>query len=84
MEAELRRLLDELRTAIDHTQTTPEARAELSGLADAIDARLTEPDADHAHLSDAVGEAARRFEAEHPSLGQTLRSLVHGLGASGI
>lgn len=84
MEDQLRRLLDELRVAVDHTDTTAESRAELRGLVEAIEARLESSEGDDEGLGESLNDAALRFETEHPSLGETLRSVVHGLGASGI
>ena len=86
MEKDLRRLLDELRAAIDRTQEGHEDRAELARLLDAVEGRLQAgpTQEEHGHLIAELREAAAHFESDHPVLGDAIRRAVNALVAAGI
>ncbi len=86
MEPDLRRLLDELHSAIERTGDDDADRAELTRLVDAVERRLRDDeDAErHGHLVDALHQAEVRFEADHPVLGSAIRRAIDTLSAAGI
>jgi hypothetical protein len=86
VEDDLRRLLNELSTAIGRTTEGDEDRAELVRLLTAVERRLQAdvPGEDHPRLIDALKTAEVRFESDHPRLGDALRQAVQALSAAGI
>jgi ABC-type transporter Mla subunit MlaD len=86
VEDDLRRLLDELSTAIEHTRESYEDRTELIRLLAAVERRLRDdvPDEDHHRLINALKVAEVRFESDHPRLGDALRQAAQTLSAAGI
>lgn len=84
MDADLRRLLDDLDAAIDRSKAGDEDRDELLRLVRQVEERLEAEDDEHHDLLDPLEERAARFDAEHPTLSQAIRRLVDVLSASGI
>lgn len=91
MDAELRRLLDELNRAIVDAKADgtidDDERAELRRLVGLADALLDpeEPDEnDHEGLREQLDEAAIRFEGRHPTLAAAIRSAVDTLTGYGM
>jgi hypothetical protein len=84
VEQHLRHLLDELSGAIGRSKRD-EDREALTRLHDQIEGRLQGADPDErAGLVEALETAELRFESDHPTLGQALRSAVEVLSAAGI
>jgi hypothetical protein len=86
VEQDLRRLLDELRAAIDRTGEGHEERAELARLVHAVERRLqaSPTEEEHGHLIAELREATVRLESDHPVLGDAIRRAVNALVAAGI
>jgi uncharacterized protein DUF4404 len=86
VEQDLRRLLDELRAAIDRTREGHEDRADLERLLQAVERRLeaNPTEEEHGRLIGELREAAVRFESDHPVLGDSIRRAVNALAAAGI
>lgn len=79
--------LQQLRDQLSQTSTLSETeRASLQALAQDITTRLADghPAKDQASLVDSLNLAVERFEAEHPSLTGTLRSIMQTLVNIGI
>ena len=84
VEPKLRHLLDELSSAIKRSKN-PDERAHLTRLRDDVERRLEEAgEEEHSGLIDSLEKAEIQFEAEHPTLAQSLRQAVQALSASGI
>ena len=85
MENHLRHLLDEISAAIGRV-THHDDREELTRLQGAVEGRLDgrAGEYDHPCLLDSLEEAEIRFEADHPTLAQSLRQAIQGLSSSGI
>jgi hypothetical protein len=84
VEQNLRRLLDELSGAIGRAQRD-EDREQLTRLHAEVEQRLQKArEEDQGGLIEALEQAELRFEADHPTLGQALRSAVEVLSAAGI
>jgi hypothetical protein len=87
MPAHLQQQLQELRNQLAQKPSLTEAeRAELSALMQEIDQQLVlgVSNKPSASLTDGVNLAVERFEAEHPTLAATLRSIVQSLANMGI
>lgn len=91
MDAELRRLLDELNRAITDSKADgtidDDERAELRRLVAQADALLQpSDDADHDHegVREQLEEAAIRFEGRHPTIAAVIRSAVDTLTGYGM
>ena len=89
MDEKVRALLDELRDAIARSEADgvidDQERAELRTLFDRLDASLAEDESvDDEGLTDALEEAAIRFEGRHPTLTAVIRSAVDTLAGYGI
>lgn len=91
MDAELRRLLDELNQAITESQADgtidADERAELRRLVARADALLDPEDRDeddHESIREQLDEAAVRFEGRHPTMAAVIRSAVDTLTGYGI
>ena len=87
MDEKLRSLVDELQATIARSEADgvidEQERAELRTLLDRLDVALGEtPDDDG--LSDALEEAAIRFEGRHPTITAVIRSAVDTLTGYGI
>jgi hypothetical protein len=85
VENQLRHLLDEISAAIDRARHHDD-KAELTRLQGAVEGRLEERagEDDHPGLLDSLEKAEIRFEADHPTLAQSLRQAIQGLSSSGI
>jgi len=85
VEQHLRRLLDELSGAIGRSKHDEE-REQLTRLHAEVEQRLQRVagEDDHPGFVGSLEQAELRFEAEHPTLGQALRSAVEVLSAGGI
>ncbi|HET9769238.1 MAG TPA: DUF4404 family protein [Acidimicrobiia bacterium] len=85
MENHLRHLLDEISAAIGRV-THHDDREELTRLQGAVEGRLDgrAGEDDHPGLLDSLEKAEIRFEADHPTLAQSLRQAIQGLSSSGI
>ncbi|MDP3844894.1 MAG: DUF4404 family protein [Pseudomonas sp.] len=87
MPAHLQQQLQELRNQLAQKPSLSDAeRAELSALMQEIDQQLVlgVSNKPSASLTDGVNLAVERFEAEHPTLAATLRSIVQSLANMGI
>ncbi len=84
MENHLRNVLDEISAAINRAKHH-EDKEELARLHGAVEGRLGgQGDDDHPGLLDSLEKAEIRFEADHPTLAQSLRQAIQGLSSSGI
>ena len=83
MEKHLRHLLDELSAAIGRAKQD-EDREELTRLRGAVEGRLAGGEDDHPGLLDSLEKAELRFEADHPTLAQSVRQAIQGLSSAGI
>jgi hypothetical protein len=88
VEQHLRRLLDELSTAIGRAKHHEE-REDLSRLHGAVERRLAQAESEetgeeHSSLVDRLEEAEVRLETEHPTLAEALRDAIQALSAAGI
>jgi Domain of unknown function (DUF4404) len=80
----MRRLLDELSGAIGRSKRA-EDREALTRLHQEVEGRLQRAEKDeHSGFVEALEKAEIRFETDHPTLGQALRSAVEVLSAGGI
>ncbi len=91
MDAELRRLLDELNRAITESQADgtidDDERAQLRELVARADALLDpedEDEDDHEGVREQLEEAAVRFEGRHPTMAAVIRSAVDTLTGYGM
>lgn len=85
MADESREHLENVRAQLHEAAGTGDTDA--AELADRVGAYLesSEPTAeDHDDLVDRLGDAARRFEMNHPTLSHALQSVIDSLTASGI
>jgi hypothetical protein len=80
----LRHLLDEISAALGRAKH--DDREELARLQGAVEGRLEGEagDDDHSGLLDSLEKAEIRFEADHPTLAESLRQAIQGLSSSGI
>jgi hypothetical protein len=83
MEADLRRLLDELDATLAGLEPHDRSRDQIERLAKAVRRRLEDPGDEHS-LGEHLQEASLRFEAEHPRLGDAIQAVISGLGSAGI
>ena len=84
MEQHLRRLLDELSSAMARAKHHEE-RDELSRLHGEVEGRLgRSEDDEHSGLIDALEKAEIRFESDHPTLAESLRQAIQALSSAGI
>lgn len=85
MDDKLRSLVDELQAAVARSEADgvidDDERAELRVLLDRLDTALGDDDEG---LTDALEEAAIRFEAGHPTITAVIRSAVDTLTGYGI
>jgi hypothetical protein len=86
----LRHLLDELSTAIGRAKHREE-REELTRLRGVVEERLTAAgeeerlrDEEHQSLLDHLEKAEIRFEADHPTLTESVRQAIQALSSAGI
>ncbi len=88
MSDELRRLLDELGSAIEAAQADGEIdateRSHLRDLVGRVEGVLAEPEGEHHGVGDQLEEAAIRFEGRHPTIAAAIRSAVDTLSGYGI
>jgi hypothetical protein len=95
MDDKVRALLDELRATIERSEADgvidDEERTELRSLFDRLDATIAAQDGerdgdqdDDEGLTDALEEAAIRFEGRHPTVAAVIRSAVDTLAGYGI
>lgn len=88
MEDEVRRLLGELEETIHRAQEDGELddqeRAELLELASRVERALARPDEQDEGVVDHLEATAVRFEGEHPTLSQVLRSTIDAVSGYGI
>jgi hypothetical protein len=83
VENHLRHLLDEISAAMGRARQPD--KEELTRLHGAVEGRLEgRDDDDHTGLLDSLEKAEIRFEADHPTLAQSLRQAIQGLSSSGI
>ena len=93
MDNHLRHLLDELSTAIGRAKHR-EDREELTRLRGVVEERLAEEeslpeeerlrDDEHQSLLDLLEKAEIRFEADHPTLTESVRQAIQALSSAGI
>ena len=88
MDEKLRSLLEELQGAIARSEADgvidDDERAELRALLDRLGVALGDQPADDEGLTDAMEEAAVRFEARHPTITAVIRSAVDTLTGYGM
>ena len=88
MDDKLRSLLEELKASIRRSEADgvidEDEREELRALMDQLDAQLAEPENEPEGLTDALEEAAIRFEGRHPTLAAAIQSAVHTLTGYGM
>lgn len=83
VEHHLRHLLDELSAAIGRSRE--DDRVELTRLRSGVESRLGEVDPEEHHsLIESLERAETQFEAEHPSLAQSIRQALISLSSAGI
>ena len=94
MDNHLRHLLDELSTAIGRAKHREE-REELTRLRGVVEERLAVEEAppreeehpredEHQSLLDSLEKAEIRFEADHPTLTESVRQAIQALSSAGI
>jgi hypothetical protein len=80
----LRNLLDELSAAIGRAKHR-EDREELARLRSVVEDRLTGAEEEERRsLLDSLEKAEIRFEADHPTLAESVRQAIQALSSSGI
>ena len=84
METHLRHLLDELKSTLGRLGPDDRHRADIERLAKTVERRLEEPHEDDHSFGEHLQDASRRFEAEHPRLGNAIQTVISGLGSAGI
>ncbi len=85
MTDESRKHLEDLHGRL--TEAADGGNAEAGEMRDRIDAYLSSDapsDDDHKDFLESLGDTARRFEVEHPTLSQTLQHVIDSLTAAGI
>lgn len=83
MEQHLRHLLDELNAAIGRSSEAD--REELARLHSGVERRLGEDGPEEHHsLVESLRRAETGFEADHPSLAQSIRQALQALSSAGI
>jgi hypothetical protein len=85
MSDETRRHLEEAHGHLDEAANqgntdAGDMREQLSGYM----SKETPSDDDHKDILESLGDSARRFEVEHPSLSRTLQTVIDSLTAAGI
>jgi hypothetical protein len=84
VENHLRHLLDELSAAIGRAKHR-EDREELTRLRGVVEDRLTGAgEEEHRTLLDSLEKAEIRFEADHPTLTESVRQAIQALSSAGI
>ena len=84
MDNPLRNLLDELSAAIGRAKHR-EDREELARLRGVVEERLSgAEDEERRSLLDSLEKAEIRFEADHPTLTESVRQAIQALSSSGI
>ena len=84
MDNHLRHLLDELSAAIGRAKHR-EDREELARLRSVVEDRLSAAEEEeHRSLLDSLEKAEIRFEADHPTLAESVRQAIQALSSSGI
>ena len=84
MDNPLRNLLDELSTAIGRAKHR-EDREELTRLRGVVEDRLADAEEEeNRSLLDLLEKAEIRFEADHPTLTESVRQAIQALSSAGI
>lgn len=84
MDAKLTQAMQSLRSAVDHDDMPAETRTELRRVVDAVEHALNAETHSHEEHGVDLHGAAARFEVDHPSLAENLRTVIHSLGSAGL